>query len=381
MPSRSDPPPRRLRPLLLALIALVLLGVPAAALASVIGSDIYLLGRDEVVTEDLTLAATTARVEGTIDGDLVVAAGSVELSGRVTGDMTVLSHGSVTVSGVVEGSLRGVVRRLIVTGSVGDDLTVAALSLDLAGEVGRDVAAWSWRLGMTGEVGRDILGRFSSATVAGSVGHDVDVAVSRLSVAGEVGGDVVYRSSGDASIDPTAVDGQVVPIPVRAPFMVAMVMRLLALFGLFGFIVGGIVALWLFDATAGRAVEVAATRPWPSMGVGLAALVLLPVLFAALVVSLVGIPLALAVLLALVVAVAFGSVPLVTAVGSRLLAGRGGVFGGLVLGAVIWAAVAVVSPLLGAVAYTVALVWGLGAWLMAGWQIRRARVEGVSRPA
>ena len=52
------------------------LALPVAAFASVIGSDIYLLGPGEVVGEDLVLSASTARVQGTIDGDLTVAAGT-----------------------------------------------------------------------------------------------------------------------------------------------------------------------------------------------------------------------------------------------------------------------------------------------------------------
>ncbi len=364
-------------------VGLALLAAPVAALASVIGADIYLLGPDQVVTEDLILAAATARIGGTIEGDLVVATGSLELTGRVTGDVTVLSHGAVTVSGVVEGSLRGVGRQVTITGSVGDDITVAALGLDVAGAVGRDLAAWSWRLGVTGEVGRDVLGRFSSAVVPGAVGHDVDVEVSSLQVTGAVGGDVVYRASGEASVDASGVAGQVVDIPVRVPLPVSTALRVAALFGLFGFVVGGIVLLWLFDATAAGAVALAAARPWACLGLGLATLVALPSLFAALAVSLVGIPLALAVLLALVVAAGFGSVPMIAAVGGRLLGDRGGSVGGLVLGAAIWALLAVVWPLLGAVAYTVALVWGLGAWLLAGWQLRSRRMGAatVSRSA
>lgn len=376
MPSPSDsggvvPGGRRRRLLVLVVVGLALLAAPVAALASVIGAGIYLLGPDEVVSEDLTLAATTARIGGTIDGDLVIATGSLELTGRVTGDVTVLSHGVVSVSGVIDGSLRGVGRQVTVTGSVGDDITVAALGLDVAGAVGRDLAAWSWRLGVTGEVGRDVLGRFSSAAVTGAVARDVDVEVSSLAVTGAVGGAVVYRASGEATVDALGVAGQVVDIPVRVPLEVSTVLRVAALFGLFGFVVGGIVLLWLFDATAAGAVALASARPWACLGLGLATLVALPLLFAALAASLVGIPLALAVLLALVVTVGFGSVPMITAVGSRLLSDRGGSFGGLVLGGVIWALLAVVWPLVGAVAYTVALVWGVGAWLLAGWQLRR----------
>ena len=165
----------RFRVLLLGLATLAVLAVPVAAAATVIGSDIYLLGEGQVVAEDLVLSAGTARIEGTIDGDLTIAAGTLELSGDVAGDLTVVSHGQVTVEGNVGGSIRGVARALHVSGSVADDVIVTTVSLDMEGDVGRDLAAWAWRLDMSGEVGRDLMGRFSSATVAGSVGNDVDV--------------------------------------------------------------------------------------------------------------------------------------------------------------------------------------------------------------
>jgi MFS family permease len=245
----------------------------------------------------------------------------------------------------------------------------------MKGDVGRDLAAWAWRLDVSGDVGRDLMGRFSSATVAGSVGNDVDVAVSSLTVSGTVGGDLFYRSNRTADLDEADVAGQVIDIPARAPFMVTAVLRVAALFGLFGYMVGGIVLLWLFDATGARAVDVVGTRAWLCIGLGLGVLVGLILIAALLAVTLVGIPLALTALLALVVAVGFGSVPAVAAAGTQVVGGRGGVFGGLVLGAVALALVAALVPTLAALAAVAAVVWGLGGWVLGGWQVRGDRAS------
>jgi hypothetical protein len=90
---------------------------------------------------------------------------------------------------------------------------------------------------------------------------------------------------------------------------------------------------------------------------------------------LVGIPLALTALLALVVAVGFGSVPAVAAAGTQVGGGRGGGFGGLVLGAVALALVAALVPTLAALAAVAAVVWGLGGWVLGGWQVRGDRAS------
>jgi MFS family permease len=92
-------------------------------------------------------------------------------------------------------------------------------------------------------------------------------------------------------------------------------------------------------------------------------------------VTLVGLPVAAVLLFGLLVGFVFGPVPVVTALGDRLLRGRGGLFGAFLLGAVLWRLGIWLIPVVGGVLFLVALVWGIGAWVMAGWQQRR-----VSRP-
>jgi hypothetical protein len=76
----------------------------------------------------------------------------------------------------------------------------------------------------------------------------------------------------------------------------------------------------------------------------------------------------------------FGSVPVVAAAGMRLTGGGAGPFGGLVVGAVALALLAALVPALGALVYLVALVWGVGAWVLGGWTVRARRLDAVSTP-
>jgi hypothetical protein len=97
-----------------------------------------------------------------------------------------------------------------------------------------------------------------------------------------------------------------------------------------------------------------------------------PIVIAVLVATLVGIPLALVGLLVLLVLLLFGTVPVVTAVGMRLLRGRGGTYGGFLAAAVLWRIAALLIPLLGAALFVLALVWGSGGWVVGAWRARAA---------
>jgi hypothetical protein len=73
----------------------------------------------------------------------------------------------------------------------------------------------------------------------------------------------------------------------------------------------------------------------------------------------------------LVLALLFGPVPAVTAIGSKILRGRWGLFAAFFLGAAVWRLGIWLIPLVGFGLYLGALVVGLGGWLVAIWEQRR----------
>ena len=385
MPSRSEPQPQsnRRRILLVAVVAAAILVVPVVrAAADIINTSRFLVTEDSVQAEDAYVAANSGVVEGLIEGDLVIAAGSLSVTGTVTGDVFVAARGNVTVDGVVEGSLRGVARSVSVTGLVGDDIAVAAVRIDVSGSVGRDLIGLGGTASATGDIGRDIKGRYLDLTVGGSVGRDVDVTVRDLELASEasIAGDVVYQADRDANVAPTAVvAGQTIKLPTDAPFYVGLVLDVAGVLGFLGYLVAGIVLLWLLRRTSAHAVAAAADRPGLSIGLGLAAAVVLPVVTVVLVATLVGIPLALVVLLTAIAGVLFASVPAVAAVGYRVLGGRGGIYGGFLAAAIAWRLLAAFVPVAGAVLFVVAEMWGAGSWIIGAWRARQGPLDGAAQ--
>jgi len=362
-------------------IGLLLVLAPVRAHPEVVTTDLFIVPEGQPIGEDVYVAATEGRVEGTIDGDLVILAGAVTISGRVTGNVLALGAGRVVVAsgGRVDGSLRVAAREVAVSGSVGGDVAATAMSTTIDGNVARDVIAFGGTLRIDGRVGRDVRGRVLDGRVAGDVGRDVDLAVERLTVTAgaHVAGDLLYRSPTAAGIAPEAVvAGQTIRLPTRSNFVFGVILTLLQIVGFLGFLVVGILVLWLARHTGAGAVAMMRLHPWRAVVVGVAAAVAVPATLLLLSATLVGLPLAVVVLLAVVVALVLGPVPAVTALGEVVLRGRGGLFGAFLLGAVAWRLGIWVVPVFGGVLYLVALVWGTGAWLLAAWEERSREAPG-----
>ena len=387
---RSDPGPGRVRYRVLTGFALLVALAPilAAIAPSVVTTDLFIVSEGEPVGEDVYVAATSGRVEGDIDGDLVITAGSLSISGTVAGDVLALTSGTVRVEsgGRIEGSLRTVTPQVVIEGTVANDVFATGLGVEVGptGTVGRDLIVFGGTLTIDGEVARDVRGRLLNTSVSGAVGRDVDLSVQRLTVesGAVVSGDVLYRSPSEASIAPETVDGQVVQLPAQSNFIFGVILAIANVLGLLAFIVCGILLLWLFRGTGAAAVEAIERHPVKTLLIGLLALVAAPIMVLLLGVTLVGLPLAALLLVMMLLGLVFGPVPAVAAGGDVLLRRKGGIFGGFVIGAVLWRLGIWLIPIVGVLLYLVGLIWGIGGWVLGAWRIRAARpVDRDALPA
>lgn len=356
----------------------------APIVADVVTTDIFIVGVGATISEDVYVAAQSGTVEGTIDGDLVIVGGDLTISGTVTGSVNALSSGTirVTETGRIDGALRAAARQVVVAGDVGEDLAATAVStrIESGGGVGRDVVAFAAALTIDGGVGRDVRGRVFDVSISGDVGNDVDITVSRLTVGDEatIGGDVLYRSAGEAAIaEGATITGQIVRLPSSPNFLYGIILTLANIVSLLAFVVIGCVAIWLFRGSSARAVDAALRRPMRSLLTGLVAVVLTPVLIVVFAVTLVGLPLALALVVLMIVGLVLGPAPFVTAVGDRILRSKGGLFGAFVLGALLWRLGIWFIPWIGGFLFLVGLVWGVGAWIVGGWSQRNMSGEDI----
>jgi hypothetical protein len=357
------------------LFSFAVLAMLAPLFAEVLTPQIYILESGEVEDEDVYIAASSARIDGRIEGDLLIASGDISIGGVVTGDVFALTHGRIDVTGTVEGSVRALSRELAVPGAIGGDVAVASGTIRAPGEVGGDVLLFAGSANITGTVGRDVLGRFLEGELDGTVGGDVDISVRALRVGPdtEVGGDLLYRADRDAAISGGAdVAGQFKRLPSRATFIVRVWLIGVTILSFLAFVISGMVLFLVFRSTMARATGLVRIETWRTVWVGFLAVVGLPFLSILFLFSVVGAPVGVLVMVLWLLGLVFAPVPAVAAGGDLLLRGRGGIFGAFVVGAVVWRFGIWLLPFVGVLLYTTALMAGAGGIVLASWRQRRA---------
>jgi hypothetical protein len=303
----------RILSLLVLLVLSLSIFVPVASAYDGRSGERVVIGKDEVVDDDLFVGATTVVIDGTVNGDLVTGGETVTINGKVTGN--VFAAGS----------------SVIVNGQVGHDVVAvgAAVTIGPEAQIGYNVYAGgssvesksgsriggSLLLGagqglISGQTARDLLAGTSSLRLEGAVGRDAKIAVNtadrryspgyygpRAPVMPSVPAGLTFGSearvaraleymSPEAVVVPASVSTQVThTLPPQdqqisrelaqrqstSSYLLDAVRRLVALL-----LVGSLIVLvaprWI-TSPAGTLVS----RPLPSLGIGLVGLVAAPI--------------------------------------------------------------------------------------------------------
>jgi len=273
--------------------ALMIILMPAALAATVVGETNYELAAGETVEDDLYAFANTVTINGTVEGDLIAAGTTVVLGpeGLVTGDLIAAGQ-QVLVEGMVEDDIRaaGFEVKLAPGGGVTDDLIAAGFSVEAAAEstVGGDVMAAGYQGLMNGEFGGYLSFSGSALELNGQVDGDLKVKVDPEGGAAPLmmfpgmpqvrtigpgfhqGSDAVV--SGEIDVTTTAAkekkdtdeeDAAERAQPSRAlRWLVSVIQDYVAL------LVVGLLLLWLVPRVMTAAEEVVTARALPSAGWG-----------------------------------------------------------------------------------------------------------------
>ena len=277
--------------------------------------------------------ATPAWAQDAEDGQagdaFVVLSGPADVPrGRLVGDLVVF-HGSSTVDGTVNGSL-----------------TAFDAPVTISGRVLGDVVVFNGRVQLA-----------SGADVTGDVVSQNDPIVAP---GARIGG-TTRRVQTHVNWDGFGWAGALA-------WWVAVSISTLLI---------GLLLLWLTGRGANRIEDAGRTRIGPSIGWGLLAFFGLPILAVIALVTIVGIPLGLAVLAALALIYTLGYTATAWIVGRRILRARTGWVVAFLLG---WGILRVLAliPVVGGLIWFVAVVFGLGALAVAIW---RARSTSPAAPA
>lgn len=345
----------------LALVAVLVLSTFSGVAAAQSGVGGTIVVEEGQTTNGISAMAGTVVVRGTVDGDVSVLAGTVEIAqtGTVTGDVSGAA-GSVTIDGRVDGGVHlasGDVR-FGPSSVIGGDVNVGSGTVRLAGTIDGGAT-----------VGADQLTVAPTARIAGNLRYDGTLT---LQDGATVGGSVVRDDSLGTGPSWGAWSGS--GVAWRIPGWLDTI------YGFFANLLLGALLLLLFPRFSAGVADTVERRPLRTGAWGLVGLVVTPIVLVLLLVTIIGIPIALVGALLFGLSVWIGVVYGEFAIGRYLLErlDAEGRWYALVLGLLLFSLLGLV-PVLGDLAILVALLVGLGALgiaLRRAWRLRGDRSAG-----
>jgi cytoskeletal protein CcmA (bactofilin family) len=361
-----------IRLIVLTLLALQALAASVSGYQFKKGNDVYVTGDYE---EDLYLSGSTVNFDGNVVGDVLAAARIVTINGTADGNVMAAAQ-KVTINGQVCRTLRCFAQTLNITSRVDGDAVVFVADLTMGSDavIGRDAAFYAGEAFLDGTIGGKAYISAGSVTIAGRIDGDVTIVADKISIAPDaiIGGELNYTCKDKATI---ASDAQIlgdvkwkkksrssesseysgmIPSPT-GPFW-----SVILFFG--SLVVGTIMILLRRERVLAVAEEIKKNAALDGL-IGAGVIVVLPILFVIIAITLVGIPVAFAGLaiyaIIFFIAKVFVGITLGLLLIGLLKKGGGVSLGwSLVLGMIILA-ISFKIPVLGWITYV--LAWAIGA--------------------
>jgi cytoskeletal protein CcmA (bactofilin family) len=285
-----------------------------------------------IIDDDLFIAGGNIKLDGIIEGDLVAAGGSLVQSGLVLGSLNAASQ-DIDVLGEVRGSVRGFAQNINVNGRLSRNLLAFGYLVDIKPEaqIQRDVTAYCGKLTLHGTVGGDVKGGVGELVISGQVEGNVNVKADKITLmpTARISGDLRYTCDKEAQIEPGAqIAGETVwtrketgkkkPTSIfTGKPLIPEILFLLAL------MITGIVLTVLCRKNAYLAKQSVGDSFLKSLGLGFVFLICIPIAILVMMVTVIGMPIAIISLFAYLVLVYVAKIPVATFLGERILRALG----------------------------------------------------------
>jgi len=293
--------------LTIAVIMLLLFAVPTTATEFRQGDNIAITS-DQVIDDDLVVVGGTIVIDGTVNGDLIVAGGTVKISGTVNGDV-IAAGGTLTIGGNVADDIRIVGGNIEIDGFVGDNAMIFGgnIAVGEGSHIGGDLNVGGGNVEIYGGVDGNVVGGGGNIKLAGEIGGDVSLNsdnVIKVLPSAKIKGNFDYSSKVSAEIPENIVIGEIThKIPTEPAPKKAFESPILSkLWGFLSLLVVGIIIVSFAPRLTLQVHNTILTSFWKSIGVGFLFLIVVPILSIILLVTIIGIPVALIILISYVIA-------------------------------------------------------------------------------
>src|SRR3989344_4157696 len=274
------------------------------------------LESDETVNGDYFAAGEKVVVSGTVRGDAYIAGGNIRIDGNIDGDLLVAG-----------GDVRAAGGDVTVLGDVGKNLTLLAGSGEVlpGAKLGGNVVALGGDVLVETPVPGSLTSAAGGLTVADSVGNGINAFVGELNLTSKasVACDLTYWSEEQADISKEAtISGKVIQNKPEKKVDTQQAEKFFAgikigfdIFFLLSALLVGLAFAGLLPNFVRRISNMVLGRPWASLGFGFLALIVMPIAAVILMVTVIGLPVGLLMLVGYMALLWFSKVFVSFAVG------------------------------------------------------------------
>lgn len=339
--------------------------------------EVVTLGKSEVINKDYFAAGESVNLSGTVNGDAYLVGGNITVDGTVNGDL-IVAGGDINILGTVNGNVRMAGGSIVTSGHVTRNFTVLGGNVNFTPEARLDgsLVGGVGKVSLNAPVGKGVTLGAGQVVVNNSVGGDINAGVGEfnLNPNAHVQGNITYWSQNNLQVAPEAsVAGQTVhnfpPQSNRAEEVEEGARAIGSFFKFISFVstlLIGLLFLRFFPIFSQKVVDQINNRPWYTLLMGLLSFVIVPILFLVLLITVLGIPIALILLVGFLIATYISKVFVSLLIGQKvlgLLNQKSSIYWAYVLGLLLFYILSLV-PVLGGLITGIIMLMGLGAFLI-----------------
>lgn len=271
--------------------------------------NIVVLPANAVVNHDYFAYGKSVEIDGTVNGDLYVFGGQVFIDGTVNGDV-LIAGGSVEISGKVSQDVRLLSGQASISGEVGRNVTAVTATIEFSpsARIHNNIVVLSGNVDLESSIGNNARVYASNLRLSDGIGGKLYAYVGQMRITSkaEIQGDVEYWSNKNALIDPHAkIGGKLTHHPsffysifhgkIFKTLKIGSKLAALLMNFFYTFVIA-LIMMRYFPQRIEGTLYALNHKLLQSFIAGIVLVILLPLLFLALLITIVGVPFALTLL-------------------------------------------------------------------------------------
>jgi len=331
------------------------------------------LAENQTIYDDLYIAGEDIEIKSDVKGDLIVAGGDILISGDVDDDLTA-AGGTINVKGTVKDDARIAGGEILVDSEIRDDLIVAGGNVIVSenSNIRGDLVVFSGTLLLNGDVKNNVIIKSGNVKINSKIDGNVSIEAGSIQILSGtvIKGDLDYKSQEKADIHEDAViEGDVKYTEVKktkADFrLISKTSRIII--GTLSLLLLGIISILLFPITMKDTAWTIKNSPWKSLGVGIVSIIIAPIAFILILLTIIGIPIAFIGLILFIMLSYVSRIFVALAIGSILISRKRVNKKDLLLMFIVGLIVLVILinlPFVGSLMHILAVLVGMGGFLI-----------------